>query len=239
MKIFPAIDLYGGKVVRLTQGDYGRKRQYGVTPLEAAQAYKDAGCENIHIVDLEGAEKGVPCHLDALSGIAALGMFTQYGGGLRTADAVASAIESGAARVMAGSLIFRHIEAAGSLAERFGEKIMAAADIKNGKVVHSGWLQASDIGPAEAVAKLAGLGFTSFLVTLTEKDGMMQGTDPEFYKTLVRPGITIAAAGGITSEKDIAALAAAGVNAAVIGKSLYEGGITIEGALKAAGERNK
>ena len=236
VKIFPAIDLYDGKVVRLTQGDYAKKRQYSVTPIEAAKSFMDAGCENIHIVDLEGAEKGFPCHLDALCEIASLGMFTQYGGGLRSAEAVAAAVDSGAARVMAGSLIFRHIEAAGPLAERFGEKIMAAADIKNGKVAHSGWLQSSDIGPEEAVAQLAALGYKSFLVTLTEKDGMMQGTDPEFYKRLVRPGITIAAAGGITSEKDISALSAAGVNAVVIGKSLYEGGITIKGALKAAGE---
>lgn len=223
--------------MRLTQGDYDRKRQYGVTSGDAAKAFLDAGCRYIHIVDLEGAETGRPCHLKELKEIASLGLFTQYGGGLRSADALGEALESGASRVMAGSLIFEHIEAAHELAARFGSRIMAAVDVKNNIVVHSGWRRSAGLSTDEAMSQLTAFGFTSFLVTLTEKDGMMRGTDPAFYKSIVRAGITVAAAGGITNEKDIAELAEAGADAAIIGKSLYEGGISVQDAIKAAGRQ--
>ncbi|MDO5116254.1 MAG: 1-(5-phosphoribosyl)-5-[(5-phosphoribosylamino)methylideneamino] imidazole-4-carboxamide isomerase [Synergistaceae bacterium] len=239
MIIFPAIDLFDGKVVRLTQGDYGRRRDYALSPLDAAKAFLDSGCSCIHVVDLEGAKAGEPRHLDTLSQIAALGLFVQYGGGLRSAEAVARALSAGAGRVMAGSLIFKDIERAGRLAERFGEKIMAAIDIKDKKVVHSGWLEGTELSAAEAAERLSAMGFSSFLVTQTERDGMMAGTDAEEYRELAAPGRFIAAAGGVTSPRDISELAAAGVNAAVIGKSLYEGGITVCEALAAAQTASK
>ena len=236
MKIFPAIDLYEGKVVRLTQGDYGRRREYALSPLEAALAFRDAGCPRIHVVDLEGAEAGEPRNLSALSQIAELGLFVQYGGGLRDEAAVAGAIEAGASRVMAGSLIFRDMERAPRLAERFGGRIMAAVDVKGGRVVHSGWLETTDLTPELAVERLSAVGFTAFLVTETERDGMMAGTEPSLYGRLAAPGRFICAAGGVTAAADIRALAKAGAGAAVIGKSLYEGGITLEEALAAANE---
>ena len=133
MIVFPAVDLYGGRVVRLLRGDYSKMRGYAVDPVEAAKGFRDAGCLQIHIVDLEGAKAGEPKHLDALEKIAALGLFVQYGGGLRSADAVARALNSGASRVMAGSLIFKDMRRAPELAARFGGKIMAAVDVKEGK----------------------------------------------------------------------------------------------------------
>ena len=239
MEIFPAIDLYGGKVVRLTQGDYARRREYSLSPKEAALAFRDAGCRNIHIVDLEGAKAGEPKHLSMLEEIAELGFFIEYGGGLRSEASIASAIEAGASRVMAGSLIFTAMEKADTLARRFGEKLMPAVDLRNGVVVHSGWLAATELSPAEAIKQLASVGFTSFLVTQTEKDGMMKGTDTELYRSLTAHGLSIAAAGGVTTAADIKGLAQAGVSAAIIGKSLYEGGITLAEALCAAGEAAK
>lgn len=234
MIIFPAVDLYGGKTVRLIKGDYGRMNEYAIDPVDAAKSFLDAGCRQIHIVDLEGAKCGEPKHLSVLEKISALGFFVQYGGGLRNADAVAAAIDAGASRVMAGSLIFRDMARAPELAARFGGRIMAAVDIKDGKAAYSGWYEKSSLDAYEAVEKLSEAGFSSFLVTLTEYDGTMRGTDADFYRPLVSEGRYIAAAGGVTGESDIAALARAGVDAAVIGKSLYEGGITLAGALKAA-----
>lgn len=236
MIILPAIDLYGGRVVRLTQGDYARRRDYALSPLDAAKSFKDAGCPYIHIVDLEGAKVGEPRHLNVLAEIAALGLFVQYGGGLRSAGAVADALSAGAGRVMAGSLIFKDMERASALSARFGEKIMAAVDIKGGKVVHSGWLESTELSAAEAVSGLSEMGFSSFLVTQTERDGMMSGTEASVYEALTARGRFLAAAGGVTDLHDIRALAAAGVDAAVIGKSLYEGGITLAEALAACAE---
>ena len=236
MIILPAIDLYDGKVVRLTQGDYSRRREYQLSPVEAAKGFMAAGCAHIHVVDLEGAKEGVPKHLKELSEIAALGFFVQYGGGLRSAESVACALEAGADRVMAGSLIFKDMERASELSARFGEKIMAAVDLRGGRVVHSGWLESTALDAAEAVNRLSGMGFSSFLVTQTERDGMMAGTDASVYEALAARGRFIAAAGGVTDLQDIRALAAAGVDAAVIGKSLYEGGITLAEAMKACSE---
>ena len=236
MKIFPAIDLYGGKVVRLKRGDYSQMRDYETSPLDAAKSFMDAGCRQIHVVDLEGAKAGVPKHLKILSEIASLGLFVQYGGGLRSADAIASAINAGAGRVMAGSIIFKDMEGAPELAARFGERIMAAVDVKGGKVVHSGWLTRTELSAAEAVEKLSAVGFSSFLVTLTERDGMMEGTDASLYAPLAAPGRFIAAAGGVTNLRDVRALAEVGVDAAVIGKSLYEGGVSLRELLAATSE---
>lgn len=236
MKIFPAIDLYGGKVVRLTRGDYSQMRSYATSPLDAAKSFIDAGCRQIHVVDLEGAKAGEPKHLNVLSEIASLGLFVQYGGGLRSIDAIASAIDAGAMRVMAGSIIFKDMAGAPELAARFGEKIMASVDIKEGKVVHSGWLKSTELGAAEAVEKLSAVGFSSFLVTQTERDGMMSGTDASLYAPLVSKGRFIAAAGGVTNLSDVRALAEVGADAAVVGKSLYEGGVTLRELLELCSE---
>lgn len=234
MILFPAIDLFGGKVVRLTKGDFSRKADYGLTPVEAAKRFLDAGCRYIHIVDLEGAKLGHPCHLQALEQIAALGMFTQYGGGLREEVFVRDAVDSGADRVMVGSLLFKDPAIPEVLSGEYGPAVMPAIDVRGGKVVHSGWLEGTDLTPADAIKDLYEKGFSVFLVTDTERDGMMSGSRVELYRPLVGDGYDIVAAGGITTADDISALAAAGVSAAVVGKSLYEGGMTLEQALTAA-----
>jgi len=231
--IFPAIDLYGGRVVRLEEGDFTKKTFYG-NPLDTAKSFRDAGCGYIHVVDLEGAEAGEPRHLDELGRIAGLGLFVQYGGGLRSRQGIAAAIDSGARRVMVGSLLFAEPNAAASIADMFGNTVMPAIDVRKGRVVHSGWLRKTSLAPSEVIKSMRDAGFTAFLVTNTERDGLMRGVDADFYKPLLGEGYDIVAAGGITSAKDIAALAKIGVGGAVIGKSLYEGGITLAQALDAA-----
>ena len=233
MILLPAIDLFGGKVVRLTQGDFDTRRDYGVDALDTAKQFMDAGCAYIHVVDLEGAKQGQPCHLNILENIAKLGMYVQYGGGLRSEEAVADALSAGAGRVMVGSLLFTDKDAPARLFDRFGSAVMPSVDIKNGKVVHSGWLKGTDSLPADEIKKFKICGYNVFLVTDTERDGKMEGARRELYEPLVSDNHEIVAAGGITSADDLKMLAETGVAGAVIGKSLYEGGITLEEALAA------
>lgn len=237
MILYPAIDLYEGHVVRLTEGDFKKKSYYALSPEEAARRYLDAGCTHIHIVDLEGAKTGHPCHLEVLQKISALGMFVQYGGGLRSEDHIRDALASGADRVMIGSLLFKDPDMPAHISSEFGPAAMPAIDIKHGRVVHSGWLEGTDITPQKAIGDLRGVGFSIFLVTDTERDGMMSGIRTEIYARLAGNGCDIVAAGGITTVKDLAALAEIGISGAVIGKSLYEGGIDLKDALDAVKQR--
>ncbi|MDL2298467.1 1-(5-phosphoribosyl)-5-[(5-phosphoribosylamino)methylideneamino] imidazole-4-carboxamide isomerase [Synergistaceae bacterium OttesenSCG-928-D05] len=234
MILFPAIDLYEGKVIRLQEGNFNKKTSYDASPLETAKRYRDAGCTHIHVVDLEGAKIGVPRHLGVLEEIASLGMFVQYGGGLRSIESIRAAAESGANRVMAGSLLFQDPGMPALLYEIFGRLVMPAIDVKEGRVVYAGWLARTGESAREVIARLRGAGYSCFLVTDTERDGMLQGFRRDFYAPLLGPGYQIVAAGGVTTADDIAALAAEGLSAAVVGKSLYEGRLTIEDALAAA-----
>lgn len=233
MILLPAIDLFGGKVVRLTQGDFDTRRDYGVDAVDTAKSFLDAGCGYIHIVDLEGAKLGHPCHLSLLEEIAKLGMYVEYGGGLRSEQAIGDAVSAGAGRVMTGSLLFTDDEAPARIFDRFGTAVMPSVDVKNGKVVHSGWLKGTDTSPAEEISRLTDCGYNVFLVTDTERDGRMAGARRELYEPLVGNGYEIVAAGGITSVRDLKMLAETGVSGAVMGKSLYEGGITLKEALDA------
>lgn len=234
MILFPAIDLYGGKVVRLSEGDFARKTNYDMTVQDVSKKYRDAGCTHIHIVDLEGAKTGSPCHLKELEEIASLGMFVQFGGGLRSVEEAKHAVDAGAGRVMIGSLLFKNDDMPRLLIEKFGNKVMPAIDVKGGQVVFSGWMQGSGQIPAEIIKKLSTIGFSAFLVTDTERDGLLQGTRDGFYEPMLGEGREIVAAGGVTTANDVAKLAALGVAGAVIGKGLYEGRVTIEAALAAA-----
>ena len=233
MIFFPAIDLFGGDVIRLTKGDFSKKKNYGLSPLETAKNFLDAGCTHIHIVDLEGAKSVKPCHLNVLEKIASLGMFLQYGGGLRSEENIRDALSAGADRVMVGSLLFKDNEMPCRIASQFGPAVMPAIDVRAGKVVHSGWLSETTITPKDALTRLRETGFSIFLVTNTDLDGMMSGTDPELYRGLSQDNNDIVAAGGITTAEDIISLKAVGAAGAIVGKSLYEGGITIADALRA------
>lgn len=233
MIFFPAIDLFGENVIRLTKGDFSKKKDYGLSPFETAKSFLDSGCTHIHIVDLDGAKTGKPCHLDILEKIASLGMFVQYGGGLRSEENIRDALSAGADRVMVGSMLFKNKDMPCHIASTFGPAVMPAIDVRAGKVVHSGWLSETTITPREALARLRETGFSIFLVTNTDLDGMMSGTDPEFYRELMDGKNDIVAAGGITTAEDIISLKAVGAAGAIVGKSLYEGGITIADALRA------
>lgn len=238
MIIFPAIDLYGGKVVRLTKGDFAKKAEYGGNPCDLARSYMDRGCTHLHVVDLEGAERGSPKHLNVLSDLAWLGMYVEYGGGLRSRRAVRDALDAGAGRVMIGSLLFGEDEgAAKDLYMEFGAGIMPSVDVRAGKVVHSGWMEDTGTGAEACLGCLSAVGYRMFLVTGVDRDGMLEGPDFELYRPLVGPASSIVAAGGVTTVGDVKKLAAIGVAGAVVGKALYERDFDLAAAIDAAGSQ--
>ncbi|MDR0649765.1 MAG: 1-(5-phosphoribosyl)-5-[(5-phosphoribosylamino)methylideneamino] imidazole-4-carboxamide isomerase [Synergistaceae bacterium] len=236
MIVFPAIDLYAGRVVRLRKGDFSDKTDYGSDPIAVARAFVEAGCRHLHVVDLEGAESGSPKHLGQLRELSGLGMEIEYGGGLRSEAAIGDAISAGASRVMAGSIIFdggREMVRAKSLFKEFGEAVTPSIDVRCGRVVVSGWAKSIGEPPAPCVELLRSIGYTTFLVTATERDGMLQGTDLGLYEDLLAsaPGIRIIAAGGVTDMGDIKRLRDAGLYGAVVGKALYERGFDLASAI--------
>ena len=233
MIVIPAIDLYGGKVVRLRKGDFSEKTEYGADPFVVAQQFFDMGSRYLHIVDLEGAEIGYPKHLDILSRISnRLDMKVEYGGGLRTQNAIRDAVRAGADRLMIGSMLFKTPDAPRELFEAFGTVLTPCVDVRDDRVVVAGWKKETHADPAETVQSLCEIGYTAFLVTAVDRDGMLEGPDLALYKRIRHEHAFIIAAGGITTVADVQNLAGAGVRAAVVGKALYEGHFDFASALR-------
>ena len=234
MTIYPAIDLYGGKVVRLRRGEFSTAKEMAPDLLEVALRFREAGCNWIHVVDLEGAERGHPVHLSAIERLKKFNLKLQYGGGLRTVDDVGAALALGADRAMVGSLLFKDPGAAAALWKFHGEAILPAVDVKNGRVAISGWLEATPLSPSKAITNLAELGYFRFLVTSVERDGTKGGPDLLLYSELLKsfPELALIAAGGISSVEDIIALRDLGVEGAVIGKAVYERSFDLKSAIE-------
>ncbi|MGC9490056.1 MAG: HisA/HisF-related TIM barrel protein [Thermovirgaceae bacterium] len=238
MNIYPAIDLYGKKVVRLAKGDYSRITEYGNDPLEWGRLFRDSGVGWLHIIDLEGAQTGKPLHLDILEKLVGLGLRIQYGGGIRNMESIRKVLESGASRVLIGSLLLERESSPAELFSRFGHTVTPAVDIRNGRVALKGWTSLSNMSTKAFTRRLVEEGFSTFLFTSIEKDGTLEGPDLFLYSALRNhfPGIRIMAAGGISSLEDILSLKQAGVDGAVLGKSLYEGRINLKEALEVLAE---
>lgn len=237
MILYPAIDLYGGRVVRLFKGDFSKKTEYGDDPGQVAERLVEAGARWLHVVDLEGAEKGYPLHLETLKRLAALGLPIQFGGGLRTEEAIARSLDAGATRAMVGSLLTKTSEAPARLFEHFGQALLPAVDVKDGKVAVSGWKETVDLNPAPFLKALCKTGFQNFLVTAVSRDGTGTGPDLELYGSLTRiAGARLIAAGGISSREDLDNLRDSGLSGAVVGKALYNGSLDPETIFREMGE---
>lgn len=239
MIVLPAIDLYDGKVVRLMKGDFAQKTAYEGDPCEVARRFRDLGCTYIHVVDLEGAECGSPKHLPVLTQIRALGMRVEYGGGLRSKEAVAAAVDAGADRIMVGSLLFKTPEMPQVLFDDFGVSITPSIDVKSGYVAVSGWRETTAQRPEDCVRALYEIGFRAFLATATEHDGMLKGPDFGLYERIRYKDAYLIAAGGVTTAQNIRDLMRTGVSAAVVGKALYETGFNLAEALKITNEADE
>lgn len=233
MLIFPAIDLYGGQAVRLYQGDYNQMTIYDPEPLHTVEKFEAAGATHLHLVDLEGAKTGQTTNLPTIEKITArTGLFVEVGGGIRNMDTVRRYLDAGVSRVILGTAAVTDPDFTARAVAEYGDKIAVGADLKDGKVAIKGWLETSQDGWQTFFDRMQQLGVKTIICTDISRDGAMEGTNRELYRTLaVRYPMDIIASGGVSSLEDIQALKAAGVAGAIIGKAYYTGAIDLAQAI--------
>ena len=236
MYIIPAIDLIGGKCVRLIQGEYHRRITYRDEPVEQAREFSLAGAEWLHIVDLDGARVGKPVNTDAISAIAALGQLKiEIGGGLRDEASIKQLLDMGAERVIVGTKAVSDFEWFSEIAEKFSGKIVLGLDARGSKVATHGWMQDSNQNLLEFATEAAKLPLAAIIYTDITRDGMMAGPNFERTKELVQTvEVPVIASGGVREISDIKKLAELEVEAAILGRSLYEGRLNLSDAIEAA-----
>jgi len=241
MILFPAIDIRGGKAVRLYQGHYDRETIYDDEPADAARRWADGGAEWIHVVDLDGAKAGKPANLAAIEAIAgSVGCSIEVGGGLRDLPSVESVLGAGADRVVVGTAALRDPEFLAELIEVHGpESVVVSVDARGGKVSLAGWTESSGVDVAEAVTDLSSRGVARFLFTPIEVDGTMEGPNlAELDRVAAATDAAVIASGGVgTLEhlRDLASAAPDNVEGVIVGKALYEEKFTVEQAIEALG----
>ena len=241
MILYPAIDIAEGKAVRLVQGDFDAQTVYADSPLEAARAWVDAGARHLHMVDLDGARSGAPQNLDHLERVAAeLGVPVQYGGGLRSVEAVAEAIAAGAARAILGTAAFADIDFLDEVVGRFGDRIVVSVDTRGGFVSTAGWTETTELPAGAVIDRMQDRGVRTFVFTNVDRDGMLGGPDLDEIRqvaAVVRGRFMYS--GGIGRREDLAALAAlrqVNLSGVIVGKALYERRFTVaEGQAALAG----
>ena len=240
-ELLPAIDLLGGRVVRLRQGDFARETAYGSDPAAMARSFAEAGATWVHVVDLDGARAGEPRQLELVATVVAelrdLAR-VELGGGLRSASAVAGALGTGVSRVAVGTAALRNPAFAAEIVARHGaDRVVASIDVRDGLALGEGWRTgAPGLPAADAVAMLADAGVTAFEVTAIERDGLLEGPDLSILRSLVTLGRgRIIASGGIASVDDVLAAQAAGCAGAIVGRALYEGQIDLRALVETLG----
>ncbi|MCD8205445.1 MAG: 1-(5-phosphoribosyl)-5-[(5-phosphoribosylamino)methylideneamino]imidazole-4-carboxamide isomerase [Clostridia bacterium] len=233
MKIFPAIDIIEGKVVRLSEGDYDKVTNYKITPLEAARAFCADGATHLHIVDLDGAKVGRAVNSDAIKEITSgTSMFVEVGGGIRNLKQMEEYLNAGASRVILGTAAITHEHVLVDAIKMFGEKVAVGIDEKDGFIRVRGWKEATELDAFDYCRKLSELGVKNIVFTDISKDGMLGGVNDGIFRKLGKiDNVKFTAAGGITTLEDIEKLKDAGVFGAVIGKAIYERKIALKDAL--------
>jgi phosphoribosylformimino-5-aminoimidazole carboxamide ribotide isomerase len=230
--IIPAIDLMDGKCVRLTQGDYGQKKEYSADPLDIARQYEDCGITRLHVVDLDGAKAKKPCNLAVLEKIAArTSLDVEWGGGIKDSAALESALDAGADRIICGSIaVDDRLEFTTWLSEYGPSQIVLGADVRDGKVATHGWLKDSGLPLEELMGWYVPEGLRQMICTDISKDGMLQGPDFDFYVGLKEawPTVDVTLSGGISCMADIERAAECGLHSVIVGKAIYEGKISLK-----------
>ena len=234
MKIFPAIDLYEGKAVRLLKGDYNAVTVYSENPLEIAKDFENSGATELHTVDLEGARDGGTPNINIIkSFVENTKLNVEVGGGIRSMDTVKAYLDAGVRRVILGTAAVTDPEFLKEAVDTYGDKIAVGADIKDGKVAIKGWVEKSEYSTFEFFEMLQKIGVSTVICTDISKDGAMQGTNRALYKELSqRFSVNIIASGGVSSLDDIKALDEMDLFGAIIGKAYYTGAIKINEALE-------
>ncbi|MCI9449459.1 MAG: 1-(5-phosphoribosyl)-5-[(5-phosphoribosylamino)methylideneamino]imidazole-4-carboxamide isomerase [Clostridiales bacterium] len=236
MFIFPAIDLYEGKAVRLMRGDYAQMTVYSENPPEIARDFESQDATHIHIVDLEGAKFGTTPNLDTISRIIdSCSLFVEVGGGIRSMDVIEKYIGVGVDRVILGTAAVINDEFLRSAVAKYGDKIAVGVDIRDGYVAIKGWTEKSEFTALDFCKKMQDIGVGTLICTDISKDGAMEGTNRELYRELsLKFKMNITASGGVSTIDDIRALKALDIYGAIIGKAYYTGAISLREAVEAS-----
>ena len=239
MLIIPAIDLKGGKVVRLVKGDFSVQLNYGDDPVAVAQQWVQAGAPRLHVVDLDGALTGTPRHLEVIGKIAkSISIPVQTGGGIRTAAAISRCFEAGVAQVILGTKACVDEAFVTNAVKAHGERIAAAVDVKDGRVAIEGWVRKEWMKPGPLVQRLIKQGVKTIIYTDASRDGTMSGPGVEGLKTVLEKAggkAVIIASGGISSLEDLVKLKELepqGLSGVIVGRALYDGKVDLKEALK-------
>ncbi|MBR6794203.1 MAG: 1-(5-phosphoribosyl)-5-[Clostridia bacterium] len=236
MNIFPAIDLVGGKAVRLFKGDYAEMTVYNENTLAVAKDFEAAGAKYIHMVDLEGAKSGVPANLETIERIVKnTDLFVEVGGGIRNMEIAEAYLSIGVDRVILGTAAVTDEEFLKAALAKYGKKIAVGVDLKDGCVAIKGWTEKSEQTAEAFFAKMQALGVQTVICTDISRDGAMQGTNRALYQELSRKfSIDLIASGGVSSIEDVKALRQMNLYGAIIGKAYYIGAIDLREALEVA-----
>ncbi len=235
MLIFPAIDLRGGQVVRLRQGDYDRMTVYADDPCQVAQGFLDAGATQLHVVDLDGAKDGSPMNREVIGRLCQSGLSVEVGGGMRTRENVEATLALGVNRIIVGTMAIKNRPLLKELVDAYGRKIAVGVDTKDGYVATHGWLETSGVKGVDFCRELRDMGVSTVIYTDISKDGELAGTNLAVYEELCRiDGLEVIASGGVTTEAEIAALRKMGAYGAILGKALYAGRLELPRALGVA-----
>lgn len=234
MDLFPAIDLRGGKAVRLYQGDYDQMTVYNDDPAAQARAFVEAGAKFLHVVDLDGAKDDTTANMDTIAAIAKQGgLYIEVGGGIRDEERIRRYLDLGVNRCILGTVAVKNFAFAADMAQKYGDQIAVGVDMKDGFVAVNGW---KEVTPEPGVAfcrRCAAAGVRAVIATDISRDGTLQGTNMELYRELLTiPGLRVTASGGIAAMAELETLKAMGCHAAILGKSIYTGAIDLAEAVR-------
>lgn len=238
MQIWPAIDLRGGKCVRLQQGDYARETVFGNDPAEMARQWVDHGADCLHLVDLDGARDGTTANKDAVAAILnAVDVPCELGGGVRSEETITAWLDAGIARLVIGTKALKEPDWFRSMCEKYPDRLVLGIDASDGRVATDGWLDVSDVSATEMARRYANEPLAAIVYTDIATDGMMAGPNLAAMEEMNGAvEVPVVASGGVTTADDVRQLAQINMAGCIIGRSLYEGKLTIADAINAANE---
>ena len=234
MELWPAIDLRGGKCVRLLQGDYDRETVFGDDPVEMARRFVEAGARRLHIVDLDGAKAGLPVQADLVARmVTAAGVPCQLGGGIRSLETARAYAAAGVQRLVVGSVAIEHPELLEAIARELPGRIVLGLDARDGRVATRGWLETSELPAIDVAKRHESLPLAAIVYTDIAKDGMMSGPNLAALAEMIREvHLPVVASGGISKAADILAVADTGASGCIVGRALYDGAVTLAEAVE-------
>ena len=237
MQIFPAVDLRGGQVVRLYQGDYDQETVYGADPAAQTRAFLEAGARYLHVVDLDGARDGTMANFDSIAAIAKQGgLYIEVGGGVRTEERIRQYLDLGVSRCILGTVAVKDFGFTARMVQAYGDQIAVGVDARDGYVAVNGWKELSREKGVDFCRRLRDAGVKTVIYTDISRDGAGRGTNLELYEELVQiEGLDITASGGVSSLEELRRLEQIGVRAAILGKALYTGRLDLETVIREVG----